>query len=48
MQLPTDRVGEPTRQGVIVDGRLDSNPPAAGPCDGKPSDPKASGGMELK
>lgn len=45
-ELPTDRVGPPTRQGLLIDGRLD-NPVAAPAPSGTPT-PSRSGGMELK
>ena len=47
-QLPTDRIGAPTREGVLLEGRLDSAPQGAEPASAAPSGPKTTGGMELK
>ncbi|GAA4411543.1 type II and III secretion system protein family protein [Quisquiliibacterium transsilvanicum] len=45
-QLPTDRVGEPSRQGVFLGGQLDSEPPTQ-PGAARGAAP-AAGGLELK
>ncbi|UCE32273.1 MAG: type II and III secretion system protein family protein, partial [Burkholderiales bacterium] len=50
-RLPTDRVGEPNRRDVFIDGRLDSEGTSVGarfsPEAGQPRAP-AAGGMQLK
>lgn len=45
-RLPTDRIGEPTRQGVFLGGQLDSAPPSAPAA--APQGAAPAGGMELK
>ena len=44
-QLPTDRVGEASRQGFFMNGRMDSQPPAA---PGSSTSAPKSGGFEIK
>lgn len=49
--LPTDRVGEPNRTGVLLEGRLDSPPPAPAGASGatpRSPTPPPGGGMEVK